>query len=58
MYDHVRVEGGNFSKRAQKGVYIGARGGYAHAAGMRTPMTLRVNRDELSWVAPGGPVDQ
>ena len=26
--------------------------GWAHAAGIKTPITLRVNKEELSWVAP------
>jgi len=51
---HNPVSGGKFSKRAR-----GPPGNrrervrkQTHAAGIRTPMTLRVNKDELSWVAP------
>ena len=29
-----------------------AGGRQTYAAGIKTPMTLRVNKDELSWVAP------
>jgi len=53
MSRHSPVNGGKFSKRARAARHrreVAKR--KTHAAGIRTPMTLRVNKDELSWVAP------